>query len=145
MSRENAEIVRSIFEAFPKTQERLRAGTFPIGPPLAENIVWDASGIGLPDMGDGVAHGYAGVRRFWMAWLSAWEDVSYEYEVFDAGASVLVVIDQQNTGSEIAVPLRYAQVWTFEDGEVVHWKYFSDQAAAFKAVGLEPGGGERIS
>ena len=142
MSPENADYVRRIVEAFPAAQERLKKGTFPIGPPLAEGIVWDASDIRLPDLGDGVLNGYEGVRRFWMAWLSAWEDVSFEYELFDMGDSVLAAIDQRNTGSEIAVPLNYGQIWTFEDGEVVHWKIYMDQAAGFEAAGIERQGAD---
>ena len=143
MSSENAEIVRRMFDAFPQIQDRLRAGALPIGPPLAEHIIWDASEIGLPDTGDGVFHGHSGVRRFWMAWLSAWEHVSFEYELCEAGPNVLVTIDQQNEGSEVAVPLKYAQVWSFENGEIAHWKLYRERADAFEAVGLEAPGRDR--
>ena len=139
MGPENAEFIRRIFEAFPVTQERLRNGTLEIRPPLAEDVVWDASEIGLPDLGDGVVRGREGVRRFWMAWLSAWDKVSFEYELFEAGDKIVVLIDQQNFGSQVAIPLRYAQVRTFADGEVVHWKIYNDLAEALETAGLDPG------
>lgn len=139
MLSENAEFIRRIFEAFPESQKRLRAGTLEIRSPLAEDIEWDASQIALPDLGDGVLHGRDGVRRFWMAWLSAWEKVSFEYDLFEAGDQVVALIDQQNVGSQVALPLRYAQVWTFANGEVVHWKIYNDPAEALKVAGLDPG------
>jgi len=45
MSSENADFVQLLFDRFPETQESLRAGTFAVGSPLAEDIVWDASEI----------------------------------------------------------------------------------------------------
>jgi ketosteroid isomerase-like protein len=138
MSRENVEIVRRIFDAFPATQDRLRSGTLPIGPPLAEGVEWDASEIALPDLGDGLMRGYEGVRRFWMTWLAAWEDVSFEYELLDAGEHVVALIDQSNRGSiEVKLaPTSYAQVWTFKDGQVIRWKLYWDRKDALEAAGL---------
>src|SRR5687767_6792677 len=136
MSEANVEIVRQIFEAFPRTQDALRRGDFPIGPPISEDIEWDASEIRLPDIGDGVLRGFEGVRRFWMSWLTAWEEVSLEYELHDAGDKVIAIIDQSNRGSQIEIPLQTAQVWTFRNGEVVHWKLYMDHDAALRAVGL---------
>ena len=130
--------MRLIFDAFPRTQERLRTGALALGPPLAEDIVWDASEIRLPDLGDGVMHGRAGVRRFWMVWLSAWESIDFEYELVEAGDKVVVLIEQENEGSQVNVPLRYAQIWTFADGEVVHWKLYNDPGQALEAAGLDP-------
>jgi len=82
-------------------------------------------------------HGYEGVRRFWMVWLSAWENVSNQYEVFDAGDKVVVLIEQQNKGSQVKIPLRYAQVWTFAGGEVVHWRFYNDLEEALEVAGLD--------
>jgi len=142
MPSQNADLVRRMFETFPDLQQRLKEGTLPIGPPMSKDIVWDASDIRLPDAGDGMFRGHGGVRRFWMAWLSAWDDVSFDFELYEAGDTVLAAIDQQNKGSEIAVPLRYAQTWTFEAGEVVHWKLYMDQAAGFEAAGIERQGAD---
>ncbi len=137
MPSENAEWVRRIFEAFPRTQARLKEGTQPIGPPMANDIVWDASELALPDMGDGVVHGYGGVRRFWMSWMAAWEEVSFDYEIFESGEVVLVDIQQTMRTSTISVDTHYVQHWTFKDGEVVHFKLFLDPKAGFEAAGLE--------
>jgi len=138
MSRENVEIVRRIYEGFPALQDGLRRGDFPIGAPFAEDVEWDASEMGLPDLGDGHLHGREGVRRFWMVWLAAWENVNFDFELHDAGDSVVAVIEQWMRGSEeIRIPTgRYAQLWTFRKGEIVRWKVYRERAEALAAVGL---------
>jgi ketosteroid isomerase-like protein len=137
VSAENVEIVRRIFDDFPAVQDSLRRGDLPIGRPFAEDVEWDASDLGLPDLGDGHVRGREGVRRFWIAWLSAWEDISFEYELHDAGESVVAVIDQRMRGSQIEIPpMRYAHVWTFKGREVVRWRIYMDHTAALEAVGL---------
>jgi ketosteroid isomerase-like protein len=137
MSERNVETVRRIFDRFPAVQDALRRGDMAIGKPFAENVEWDASEMRLPDLGDGHLRGHEGVRRFWIAWLGAWEDVSFDYELRDAGEHVLALIDQRMRGSEeINLPSRYAQLWTFKDGEVVRWKIFWEMSAALEAAGL---------
>ena len=130
--------MRGIFDSFPEVQDRLRRGELRIGPPLAEDIEWDASEIALPDLGDGLMQGYEGVRKFWMSWLEAWDDVSFEYELREAGDKVVALIHQLNQGTKITLPpMSYAQIWTFADGEVVHWKLYVDQREALRAANLE--------
>ena len=101
-------------------------------------IEWDASGSALPDIG-GVYRGIEAVRGFWREWLAAWEIVEFEYELVDAGDRVVVLLDQRMRGRStgIEVPLgKYAQVATFRDGLMVHWKAYVSQAEALEAVGL---------
>ena len=137
MSRENVVIVRTMYENFAAIQSRLRTGTLPIEEPIAEDIEWDATDIGLPDLGDGHVRGREGVRRFWMTWLSAWEDTSFVYELRDAGEKVVALIDQTMRASGgLENEVSYAQIWTFRHGEVVHWKLYWDQAEALEAAGL---------
>ncbi len=138
MSERNVETVRRIYEGFPAIQDGLRRGDMPIGEPFAEDVEWDASEMGLPDLGDGRLRGHEGVRRFWIVWLAAWEDVSFDYELHDAGNQVVAVIgDQRMRGTEIGISSgRYAQLWTFEDGEIVRWKMYRDWHEALEAAGL---------
>jgi ketosteroid isomerase-like protein len=51
----------------------------------------------------------SGVRRFWREWLSSWETVSFG---------------------------KYAHLYTFRDGLIVHWKGYRNQTDALEAVGL---------
>jgi len=139
MSQENVEIVRRIYDGFPIVQESLRRGELPIGEPFAEDVEWDASEVGLPDLGDGLLHGRKGVRRFWIAWLSPWEEVRFDYELRDAGEHVLALIDQRMRAKDemdLATG-RYAQLWTFSASQVVRWKAYRDVEVALEAAGLQ--------
>jgi ketosteroid isomerase-like protein len=132
MSQENVERVRRAFEVF-----RARKSQF--GLDLADpEIEWDASELPVPDI-NGVHRGPEAVREFWRQWLAAWGTVQFDYELVDAGDRVVALIDQRMRGHStgIEVPFgRYAQVYTFKDGLIVHWKLFMSQSEALEAVGL---------
>ncbi len=101
-------------------------------------IEWDASEAAVLDIG-GVYRGRDAVRRWWGEWLAAWETVEFEYELVDAGDRVVVLLDQRmrgrSTGIEVAFG-KYAQVATFRDGRMVHWKLYLSQADALEAAGM---------
>ena len=51
----------------------------------------------------------------------------------------MALIDQRMRGRRtgIEVPMgKYAQVYTFRDGLIVHWKLYTSQSDALGAVGL---------
>lgn len=102
-------------------------------------IEWDASEAApMPDIG-GVYRGIEAVRQWWREWLAAWEVIQFEYELVDAGDRVVMLLDQRMRGRStgIEVPLgKYAQVATFRDGLMVHWKLYLSQSEALEAVGL---------
>jgi ketosteroid isomerase-like protein len=132
MSQENVNRLRSAFEAF-------LAGKSEFGVELLDpEVEWDASDEFALDIG-GVYRGVAAVQQFWRDWLAAWETVQFEYELFDAGDRVVALIDQRmrgrSTGIEVAFG-KYAHVYTFKDGLIVHWKLFMSQSEALEAVGL---------
>jgi ketosteroid isomerase-like protein len=132
MSQDNVELVRAAFEEFLAGKREFGAGL------LDPEIEWDSSELGALDI-NGVYRGQEAVRRYWREWLTAWETVQFEYELVDAGDSVVVLIDQRMRGrtTGIEVPLgKYAHVYTFRDGLVVHWKLYMSQANALEAVGL---------
>jgi ketosteroid isomerase-like protein len=131
MSQENVERVRRAHEAF-------LAGESQFGVESDPEIEWDASELPVPDI-RGVYRGPEAVRQWWRQWLAAWETVQFEYELVDAGDRVVALIDQRMRGRStgIEVPFgKYAQVYTFKDGLVVHWKLFMNQSKALEAVGL---------
>ena len=132
MSRENVEAVRRAFENF-------LAGGRDWGTDLLHpEVEWDASGVPVPDIAE-VYRGPDGVRQFWRDWLAAWETVQFEYELVEAEDRVVALIDQRmrgrSTGIEVTMG-KYAQVYTFRDGLIVHWKGYVSQAEALEAVGL---------
>jgi ketosteroid isomerase-like protein len=105
---------------------------------LDPEIQWDATESPALDI-RGVYRGPEAVRQFWRDWLTAWETVQFEYELLDAGDRVVALIDQRMRGrtTGIEVPFgKYAHVYTFKDGLIVHWKAYMSQAEALEAVGL---------
>jgi ketosteroid isomerase-like protein len=56
----------------------------------------------------------------------------------DAGDSVVAVLRQRgrSKAAEMLVDMRFAQVWTFRDGELTRINTYSDPAEALEAVGL---------
>lgn len=134
MSQANVERLRIAFDDF-------FAGESNFGTDLLDSSVeWDASELALviPDF-SGMYRGIEGVTRFWQEWLAAWKTVQAEYKLVDAGDSVVALIDQRMRGrfTDIEVPFgQYAQVYTFKDGLVVHWKAYLRQSEALEAVGL---------
>jgi ketosteroid isomerase-like protein len=132
MSQENVERLRVTHEAF-------LAGKRDFGAELLDpEIEWDASESPVLD-NSGIYWGIEGVKQYWREWLAAWETVQFDYELVDAGDRVVVLIDQRMRGRStgIEVPMgKYAQVHTFRDGLIVHWKLYRRQADALEAVGL---------
>ena len=107
---------------------------------LDPSVEWDASELALvvPDF-SAVYRGIDGVGRFWGEWLAGWKTVEADYELVDAGTSVVALLDQRMRGRStgIEVPFgQYAQVYTFKNGLVIHWKAYLRQFDALKAVGL---------
>ena len=132
MSQENVERLRAGAENF-------LAGRSDFGVELLDpNVKWDALEGDILDISD-IYHGPEAVRQYWRDWLGAWETVQFEYELIDAGDRVVMLIDQRMRGRStgIEVPFgKYAQVATFRDGLMVHWKLYLSQSDALKAVGL---------
>jgi ketosteroid isomerase-like protein len=132
MSQDDLERLRGAFEAF-------LAGKSEFGADLLDpDVEWDASENPAPDIGD-VYRGPDGVRKFWREWLSAWETIQFEYELVAADEHVVALVDQRMRGrtTGIEVPMgKYAHVFTFRDGLIVHWKAYRNQSEALEAVGL---------
>ena len=133
MSQENVDLVRGAFEDFVARKKDFGAG-------LAHaEIEWDASELAAVLDISPVYHGPDGVREFWREWLSAWGAVLFEYELIDAGDKVVVLIDQHMRGRSTGIDMpfgKYAHLYTFKDGLIVHWKLYRSQSEALEAVGL---------
>jgi ketosteroid isomerase-like protein len=133
MSQENVERIRKEFDKF-------LAGSRDFGAHLlAADVEWDATDAGVLDISR-VYHGPEGVAEFWREWLEAWETVQFDYELIGTENRVLALVDQRMIGraTGIEVPIgKYAHLYTFSDGQIVHWKLYRDQSEALRAVGLE--------
>lgn len=142
MSRENIELARRALEDFIAgksefdTQGRLikLAGEEQWHP----DIELEVPEAVVPEM-KGVFHGKDAVRRWWAEWLGAWEAVKLEYELLDAGDRIVALIDQRMRGRSTGIEVsrgRYAQVGTYRDGLLVHWRFYDNQSEALRATGL---------
>jgi len=135
MSEENVEALRAAFE-------NVLAGRSDFGAELLDpEVEWDASDIAALDIG-GVYRGAQAVRQFWREWLAAWETVQFDYELVEAGDRVVALIDQRMRGRStgIEVPFgKYAHVYTFRNGLIVHWKGYMSHSEALAAAGLRDG------
>jgi len=137
VSRENVEIVRTLYDSFDRGDHE-----FPFRTYDAE-IVWE--NFAPPPAGmEATYHGHDGVRRFWRQWFDAWGRVEFAYEqLFDAGDDVVVFLGMRAfgraSGIETAVD-EYAQVWTLHDGMVVRMRFYADRDEALAAAGITPEG-----
>ena len=134
MSRENLEVVRSIYDAVAR---RDVATPFDL---YAEDIVWDLSNWRPAELDPSpIYRGHEGVREAWRDRLSAWGEVDLEVEeLMEAGDQVVAVVRDRQIGRSSGVPLEssHAAVWTLADGKVTRLQVFDDRAQALEAVGL---------
>jgi ketosteroid isomerase-like protein len=144
VSQENVEVVRAAFDDFLALAGNSEFDGDVMLTMTSREDRWDPDieldcPEGLPDI-SGIYRGTEAVRQWWREWLAAWEVVQFEYELVDAGDSVVALIDQRMRGRStgIEVPMgKYAHVITLRNGLWVRWKFYMSQSQALKAVGLE--------
>ena len=105
MSQERVQLVRMIFETFRASQgeEGFEAIITAIEfGPWGPDMEWDSREVeafGVSDI-TGVYRGVEGGKQFWGTWLPAWEAVEIDYELVDAGDSVVAPHPRQVGGRE---------------------------------------------
>ena len=139
MSRENVEVVRSIYAAL----ERGDFGSADWAHPDIEFVIADGpdagSWTGLTDMAEAVRSG-----------LSPWEKYrveAYEYRELD-DERVLVLVHRTGRGKTSGVELgqigtQGAQLFHVRDGKVTRYVTWADRERALADLGLAPKGGDR--
>jgi ketosteroid isomerase-like protein len=127
MSHENVELMRRGYERWSATgQIRARA-----------DLVWDVSRLGWPDQQ--VYSGPEGANQFNAEWADAWDDWHLEVEDFvDAGERVVAIVNQRGRSKATGIPvdMRFAQVWSFRDGQAIRMQMYASVDEALEAVGL---------
>ena len=122
----------------------LSVGVSPVAtiPKMAEiwdpEIELDASEAPVLDL-NRVHRGTDAVQHFWEEWFSAWETLSWDYELVDAGDRVVMLLDLKMRGRSTGIEMPFGKVaWvsTFRDGLVVHIKLYMSQSEALEAAGL---------
>jgi ketosteroid isomerase-like protein len=83
--------------------------------------------------------GFAGTRRFWLEFLSTWEQYSVEtLEFDDAGDQVAVVVRIVGRTHGLEVDETRSSLLTIRDGRVVRVQAFTDPGGAREAAGRAP-------
>src|SRR3954468_3123857 len=126
MSQENVDLMRRGYEHFLATGE-VRANP---------ELVWDVSRLGWPDQQ--IYAGAAGANQFNAEWADAWDDWEMAPEEFiDAGERVVVILTQRGRSKATGIPveMRFAQVWTLQDGRAVRMEMYASVEEALDAVG----------
>jgi ketosteroid isomerase-like protein len=99
----------------------------------------DASRSGIAGL-DGVYRGPQEAGRFWRGWFEAWESVTFESELVDAGDQVVSLTSNQKLrgrGSGIEVGMSdFGWVMEFRDGKVARATLYMDKRQALEAAGL---------
>ena len=129
MSRENVEVVRSIYEAFNRRD-------------------WDAAfrdqhpDVELttpPGPNAGTYRGREEIQGFWEEMLTAFEAGTAEpEELFEQGDQIAVVVKGRvrPKGSSAEVENRTGQLWTLRGGKAVSMRMFPKPEEALEAAGL---------
>jgi ketosteroid isomerase-like protein len=132
MSRTSEEIVMSLYDAVQRGDYE---SPFEV---IDEDIVWDMTGFGLPDLAK-VYRGHDGIREFWTGWLAAWETIEFKtLAAEEHGDHVVVEVEQRNRGraSGVEVDFHYFQATTVRDEKVTASYMAETRAKALEAVGL---------
>ena len=132
MSRENVEVVRRAFEA------GARGGVDAAAEFWHPEINWRAMEGAPDDVGEFTGHD--AMRRYLDDWSEMFDDGRNEPEEFiDAGDRVVVMQHASGKSKRTGIPvdMRYAVVYTVQDGKIVRGREYATRAEALKAVGLE--------
>jgi uncharacterized protein len=127
MSKENVEIVRSLYEGWLRGE----VGLDRLDPEIA---MFESTT--LP--GAASAVGIDAVRRYIESFAKYWEEIRFEpQEYIEAGDQVVVVARLLGRGkaSGVAVERVWAYVWTLRERRVLRMDGFASREEALKAVG----------
>jgi uncharacterized protein len=82
--------------------------------------------------------GHEGVRRFWSAFRDPWERITLEAdEIRELGDRTVLTRSHfraQGRASGVETEVRMYTVWTLDDGKLVRFESFTDEAAALEAA-----------
>ncbi len=126
MSDEHLEIISRGYEHWAATG-RIRAHP---------DFVWDVSELGWP--GQQIYVGAEGADRFNAEWAEAWDGWEIEVEEYvDAGESVVAIVNQRGRSRATGIPvdMRFAQVWTFRDGQAIRMQMYASVDEALATAG----------
>jgi ketosteroid isomerase-like protein len=127
MSKENVELVRSLYEGGAGRWFEL----------LDEAVELDFRAFPVPD--SPILRGKNAVVKWSHRCWGTWDEYALEaIEIIDAGERVVVVQSERGRGRESGVRLErvWAAVYTVQDGKVVRFQSFKTRDEAREAAGL---------
>lgn len=130
MADEDVEVVRRAYDAYAKGDLETAGSAY------SEDTVWDVTRF-RPD--EGVHSGLAKLGEYLGSWRDTWTEHSFALEqAVDADEHVVAVIQESGRGKSSGAPvtIRYGQVITVRDGEIVETVVYRDPEDAFEAAGL---------
>jgi ketosteroid isomerase-like protein len=131
MSQENVELVREGYEAWNRGDLKWTLDH------IAADHEFRTTQL-FPDL-EAVYRGREGFGRFWHTFREAWEAVLIEVERIEpiGDDRVLALLRFHGRGRDgVEVGLKYANLWTIEDGLATRIVGFADWQGALEAVGL---------
>lgn len=129
MSRENLELVRTVYEGWARGDFRAGSDLF------APSFEWKQS----PDAVEPGSHRGAAIGTALRQLFEVWDRYRIEAEEYvDAGDAVVVVCRARGTARGSGMPLdqRFVHVWRARDGKLTGIEQFWNRSAALEAVGL---------
>jgi ketosteroid isomerase-like protein len=130
MSDDNAGRIQRMMDDFVRGDYEAAIGVF------AEDVEGD-----FTHMPEGrMTHGHEQLRSEIARWAGTWKQLTTEVERIQAqGDKVLLLVRQSGIGKGSGAPMemRYGQVFTLRDGEIVAMKTYLDRARAAEAAGIE--------
>jgi ketosteroid isomerase-like protein len=131
MSQENVEIVRKVYDLSGRDPDANLEF-------IDADAVWDWTASRAPY--SGIYRGHAEIRRFWEAFLDAWDEWTTDLqEVIEVDRETIVcvtLVRARGKGSGVLIEAHGAGVWSVSDGKVTRAKLFQNKAEALEAVGL---------
>lgn len=141
MSQENVELVRRFYAELasagsPGDFER-RLSDDALDAFLDPGIEWVPPSQSL--MAVDSYRGFAGTRRFWLEFLSTWEEYGVDPLSFDdVGDQVAVVVRIAGRTHGLEVDETRSSLLTIRDGRIVRVEAFADPGGAREAAGRAP-------
>jgi ketosteroid isomerase-like protein len=134
MSQETVEVVRKVYAFSGRDPEANLEFMDAVDPEAV--LDWTASRGPYR----GVYRGHAEIRRFWQAFLEAWDEWATEIqETIEVDPETVICVTRvraRGKGSGVLIDAHGAGVWSVRNGKVTRAKLFQSKADALEAVGL---------
>ena len=139
MSQQNVELVGRLFAElvanFPLDDPESRLTDATLEEFFDPEVEWVPVQQSL--LGGDSYRGYNGVRRFWIEFLSTWEEyVAEPEELFDRGNQVVATMRISGRTHDLAIKETWSALYTLRNGRILRSEAFTSRDGALEAAGL---------